>query len=116
VKKIRTVAMSGNENFKELKPTVGLDLGARASHYCILDEAGNVIVEHNLPTTPKGINQVFNKIPRSRIARETGTHSPRVTGQLTQLGHEVIVAHARNVRLIGESGRKDERLDAGTAG
>jgi transposase len=28
------------------------------------------------------------------------------------LGHEVIVAHARNVRLIGESSRKDDRLDA----
>jgi len=33
---------------------------------------------------------------------------------LTQLGHEVIVAHARNVRLIGESSRKDDRLDART--
>jgi hypothetical protein len=31
-----------------------LDLGDRSSHYCILDEAGNVILEHNLPTTPKG--------------------------------------------------------------
>jgi transposase len=30
------------------------------------------------------------------------------------LGHEVIVAHARNVRLIGESQRKDDRLDAQT--
>jgi len=27
---------------------------------------------------------------------------------------EVIVAHARNVRLIGESRRKDDRLDAQT--
>jgi transposase len=34
--------------------------------------------------------------------------------QLTQLGHEVIVAHARNVRLIGESSRKDDQLDAQT--
>jgi transposase len=33
---------------------------------------------------------------------------------LTQLGHEVIVAHARNVRLIGESRRKDDRIDART--
>jgi len=33
---------------------------------------------------------------------------------LTQLGHEVIVAHARNVRLIGESSRKDDQLDART--
>jgi len=31
---------------------------------------------------------------------------------LTELGHEVIVAHARNVRLIGESSRKDDGLDA----
>ena len=34
------------------------------------------------------------------------------TRLLSQLGHEVIVAHARNVRLIGESRRKDDRLDA----
>jgi transposase len=31
---------------------------------------------------------------------------------LTELGHEAIVAHSRNVRLIGESRRKDDRLDA----
>jgi len=54
------------------------------------------------------------QIPRSRIALETGTHSPWVSRQLTQLGHEVIVAHARNVRLIGESSRKDDQLDART--
>jgi len=53
-------------------------------------------------------------IPRSRIALETGTHSPWVSRQLTQLGHEVIVAHARNVRLIGESSRKNDQLDART--
>jgi len=112
VKKISTAAMGGNEIFKELKLTIGLDLGDRTSHYCILDEAGNVILEHRLPTTPQGIQQVFSRIPRSRIALETGTHSPWVSRQLTQLSHEVIVAHARNVRLIGESSRKDDQLDA----
>lgn len=40
--------------------------------------------------------------------------TPWVSRLLTQLGHEVIVAHARNVRLIGESSRKDDRLDART--
>jgi transposase len=79
-----------------------------------LDEAGNVILEHSLPTTPKGIQQAFRRIPRSRIALETGTHSPWVSRQLTEMGHEVIVAHARNVRLIGESSRKDDQLDART--
>src|SRR6266481_5617554 len=55
-----------------------------------------------------------SRIPRSRTALETGIHSPWVSRQLTQLGHEVIVAHARNVRLIGESSRKDDQLDART--
>src|SRR4029078_1805449 len=51
---------------------------------------------------------------RSRIALETGMHSPWVSRLLSQHGHEVIVAHARNVRLIGESRKKDDRLDAQT--
>jgi transposase len=53
-------------------------------------------------------------MPRSRIALETGIHSPWVSRLLSELGHEVIVAHARNVRLIGESRRKDDRFDART--
>jgi transposase len=114
MKKTSTVTKNGNEIFEEPKLTFGLDLGDRTSHYCILDETGNVILEQSVPTTPKGIQQVFSKISRSRIALETGTHSPWVSRQLTQLGHEVIVAHARNVRLIGESSRKDDRLDART--
>ena len=51
-------------------------------------------------------------MPRSRIALETGTHSPWVSRVLSDFGHEAIVAHARNVRLIGESRQKDDRLDA----
>jgi transposase len=114
MKKISTVAMGRIENFKDHQLTIGLDLGDRFSHYCILNESGEVIGEHNLPTTPKGIDEVFHRIPRSRIALETGTHSPWVSRQLGRLGHEVIVAHARNVRLIGDSSRKDDRFDART--
>ncbi len=94
MKKISTVAKSGNEILQEPKLTIGLDLGDRTSHYCILDEAGQVMLEHNLPMTSKGIQQAFSRIPRSRIALETGTHSPWVIRQLTESGHEVIVAHA----------------------
>ena len=60
------------------------------------------------------MRRAFEKMPRSRIALETGTHSPWVSRLLTELGHEVIVAHARNVRLIGDSSRKDDRIDART--
>src|SRR6202022_1733788 len=114
VKKIITVAKNRNEIFKQPQLTIGVDLGDRISHYCVVDETGNVILEQRVPTTPKGIQQVFSKISRCRIALETGTHSPWLSRLLTQLGHEVIVAHARNVQLITESSRKDDRLDART--
>ncbi len=45
---------------------------------------------------------------------ETGCHSPWVSRQLYAFGHEVIVAKPRNVRLIGENTRKEDRLDART--
>jgi len=44
-----------------------LDLGDRTSHYCILDEAAEVLLEHSLPTPPNGIHQVFSRIPAQKI-------------------------------------------------
>ena len=71
-------------------------------------------MEQKVSTTPKGLQAAFGAIPRCRVALETGMHSPWVSRRLSDLGHEVIVAHARKVRLIGESRRKDDRLDAQT--
>jgi transposase len=96
------------------KLTVGIDLGDRSSRYCILDEQGEPVVEGSVATTRKGLAQVLGSKPRSRVALEVGTHSPWVSRYLADLGHEVIVANARRVRLITESSRKDDRLDAKT--
>ena len=52
----------------------------------------------------------------SRIALEIGTDSPWISRLLSELGHAVIVAKGRKVRLIGESRKKDDRLDAQTLG
>jgi hypothetical protein len=70
----------GNEIFKEQKLTIGLDLGDRWSFYCVLDEAGEIILEQKVATTPEKMKQTFEKIPRSLIALETGTHSPWISG------------------------------------
>ena len=86
----------------------------RSSWYCVLDESGLILLEAKVATTPKALQGVFGGMARSRIALETGTHSPWVSRLLSEVGHEVIVAHARNVRLIGESRKKDDRLDAQT--
>ena len=114
MKKISTAVAKRIRNFSEQNLTIGLDLGDRSSWYCMLDEAGEILLEQRLCTTPKAMREVFGTMPRCRIALETGTHSPWVSRLLSELGHEVIVAHARNVRLIGESRKKDDRLDAQT--
>ncbi len=109
MKKISTAAAKQTRNFQDQKLT---DQGDRTSWYCILDGAGEVVLEQKLSTTPKAMKEGFGGMLQSRIALETGIHSPWVSRLLSELGHEVIVAHARNVRLIGESREKDDRLDA----
>jgi transposase len=111
MKKLTTAA---NRLQKSQSVTIGLDLGDRSSHYCVLDESGQILTESKTATSRNAMEEVFGKIGRARVALETGVHSPWISRLLKGLGHEVIVAHARNVRLIGESRRKDDRLDAQT--
>jgi transposase len=92
--------------------TIGLDLGDRTSSYCILDEAGEKVSEGKLPTTRAGLNSLFEKMPSSRVGLEVGTHSPWVSRQVAGLEHEVIVANPHKVKLITQSGRKNDRIDA----
>jgi transposase len=113
MQKISIVQTSGKSVFKG-QLTIGLDLGDRSSSYCVLNGAGEILLERKVSTTPEAMKQTFGSMPRSRIAMETGTHSPWVSRLLTALGQEVIVAHAQNVRLIVKSRRKDDRLDART--
>ena len=112
MRKPSTSALHRKGKLQDEQLTIGLDLGDRSSFYCVLNGAGEVMVEERVTTNPEAMKKTFGKMPRSRIALETGTHSPWVSRVLSELGHEAIVAHARNVRLIGESRRKDDRMDA----
>ena len=94
MKKLTTTMIEETLNKKDRRLTAGLDLGDRSSFYCVLDKTGDVLLEQKVSTTPKTINEIFGAMPRSRIALETGTHSPWVSRLLSELGHETIVAHA----------------------
>src|SRR5207344_2295880 len=114
MKKVSTAATKQSRNFSVQRLTIGLDLGDRNSWYCVLDEAGQIQREQRVRTNAKALREVFGAMPRSRIALEIGTHSPWISRLLSELEHEVMVANARKVRLIGESRKKDDRLDAQT--
>jgi len=114
MKKVSTAVTMPSRNISQQKLTIGVDLGDRNSWYCVLDEAGHIQVEQRVRTTAQALGEVFGAMPRSRSALEIGTHSPWISRLLSALGHEVIVANARKVRLIGESRKQDDRLDAQT--
>jgi transposase len=91
---------------------VGLDLGDRYSWLCVLDAEGEVVEEARIPTTEASMRRWFEAQGPVRAALEVGTHSPWVSRLLDRLGHEVIVANARHVRMIYDGDRKSDRLDA----
>ena len=92
--------------------TIGIDLGDRFSQLCVLDEAGDTIEESRLAMTEKAVRQRFESALGARIAIEVGTHSPWVCALLKALGHEVLVANPRKLRMIFKSDNKNDRLDA----
>lgn len=94
--------------------TIGLDLGDKASRYCVLESGGEIALEDRVATTHAGLIKKFQGLPPCRIAIEVGQHSPWVSRLLTGMGHEVIVANPRKLPLISGSSSKDDRMDART--
>jgi hypothetical protein len=92
--------------------TIGIDLGDVWSHYCTLNQQGEVVDRGRFRTTPKAIEKWFIDVPIARVAMEAGVHSIWISEQLQELGHEVIVANVRELRAISHSDRKSDRVDA----
>jgi hypothetical protein len=98
-------------NKQDGRLTIGLDLGDRSSFYCVLDEAGEVLLAQKVSTTPKAMKEIFGAMPRSD---RTGDRNAFTVGKAVCYVNSVTSRswHTRSVRLIGESRRKDDRLDA----
>ena|SRR3712207_977657 len=81
--------------------TAGLDLGDKYSYLCFIDsQSGEVIEEGRLRTSPEALRRRFASERPMPIAIEAGTHSPWASRMLEGLGHEVLVANSRKLRLI----------------
>ena len=94
--------------------TVGIDLGDKQSHYCVVASDGDFLEEGKLPTTAAGFQHRFSMMGRARIVIEVGTHSPWVSRLLDGLGHEAIVVDPRQLEMISQSDKKTDRHDAST--
>ena len=92
--------------------TIGLDLGDKHTQCCSLDELGEVEETFRVRSTGPGLSKRFGGMAPCRIILEVGTHSPWVSRLLSKLGHEVIVANPRRVRLISMNDSKNDAVDA----
>jgi hypothetical protein len=92
--------------------TIGIALGDVWSHYCTLNQEGEVVDRGRFRTTAKAIEKWFAPVPHARVAMEAGVHSIWISEQLEQLGHDVIVANVRELRAISHSDRKSDDVDA----
>lgn len=91
---------------------VGMDVHTKYSRICIVDENGEVIEEARLKTTNQALTERFENVDAMTFVLEAGTHSLWVGRLLKRLGHEVVVANPRQVRLIAQSTMKTDRIDA----
>ena len=92
---------------------IGIDLGDRKSHVCVLDEERQVVKRRVFSMTRADVQRAFEGYPRSTVvAMEVSSHSPWVSRILIELGLDVIVADSRQLKLITQSRRKTDRRDA----
>ena len=108
--KLFAMAMAGGSETGRI--TVGLDTGDRSCCWCALAADGEVMARGEVVTDRQPLEHFFSRIPPSLVALEVGSHSAWISRLLKEQGHEVVVANARRVKLITESSRKNDNVDA----
>lgn len=94
----------------------GVDVGDKRSWVCVIDAVeGGELELTRIVSNGAGLRRYFARRPHMRVVLEAGTHSPWMSRGLEALGHEVVVANARHVRLV-YAGRQKGRRETGEVG
>lgn len=97
---------------KRITAFVGCDLGDKFTEVCVIDGQGTVVGRDRIRTTRNSVEKHLSRLAHARVVLEVGTHSRWVAEVIEELGHEVIVANPRQVRLIWQKRTKTDRSDA----
>lgn len=96
----------------KINGVVGLDLGEKKSWLVRLNLNGEAVADQSISTTAAALRKYFQRQLRLRVVIEAGSHSNWIAVLLEELGHEVIVANPRQLKLVSESHSKNDRRDA----
>ena len=99
---------------KRTRMTIGCDLGDKYSEIAVLNGRGTVVERLRIRTTSASLQKSMAARGPATVVIEVGMHSPWVSKLLADMGHEVIVANARKVKLIFAGKTKSDVVDAET--
>jgi transposase len=91
---------------------VGLDIGDEYTHAAVISGGGVILLEDRIKTREPDVRRWLAAGPSALVALETGTHSRWMAKVARECGHQVIVANARELRLIYGGTNKHDRMDA----
>jgi transposase len=91
-----------------------IDLHARRSQVCIVNEDGQVVLDRRIDTTRADFQRLFGDRAPFRILIESGTGSEWVAQVLEGFGHHVVVVDPNFAAMYGQRRRavKTDRRDA----
>jgi transposase len=92
--------------------TIGLDVGDRSTHVCVLDGDRKVVYRGRCATRRADVLQQLEAFAGARVVLEAGSQSPWLAAALRAQGFAVQVADPRRVALISKDPRKTDRRDA----
>lgn len=92
--------------------TIGLDVGDRTTHVCVLDADRAVAHRDRCATRREDVLGTLQPFAGARVVLEAGSQSPWLSAALRERGFLVQVADPRRVALISKDPRKTDRRDA----
>src|SRR5437764_2534968 len=104
--------MREQQNNRQERTIIGLDLGDRWHRFCVLGESGQVVEEGSVANNRVALSELSSRYTGALIVMEAGCHSPWVSRHLEQAGCEVTVSNPRKTRAIYQHERKSDRRDA----
>jgi transposase len=112
--KEETGMKKGSTQYKsESGLTVGIDVGDKYCHLCVLDEDAEIMEESRVRTSREALTKRLAELEPSLVIMEVGTHSRWLSRLVEELGHTCLVANAQEARRLAGD-RKNDKLDAET--
>src|ERR1700690_326982 len=93
---------------------IGLDVASKSSYVYVLDGRGKKIENKEIPTDKDSFRQYFGQWAKKAVyvAVEAGGHTRWIHDLITKLGINVYVVNPHKVKLIAESKKKTDKIDA----